>query len=180
MENNKQDLITKIVTYSIVFFGILSTIWVMKDDNPSEMSYDQQKQWAIVEAKSEGLSSKMTATELNAHLSNRTAEISLEKEETLWSDVSTLINFSLFIIYLATGLVIAAFIYLAYLDFQKAKRILIGVGIFLVFMILIYLFSEGESGSDLKIASTAINSTIVLTSLAILGWVGGSLVKFIK
>jgi hypothetical protein len=47
-------------------------------------------------------------------------------------------------------------------------------------MILIYLISEGESGSDLKIASTAINSTIVLTSLAILGWVGGSLVKFIK
>jgi chromate transport protein ChrA len=91
-----------------------------------------------------------------------------------------LINFSLFIIYLATGLVIAAFIYLAYLDFQKAKRILIGVGIFVVFMILIYLISEGESGSDLKIASTAINSTIVLTSLAILGWVGGSLVKFIK
>ena len=78
MENNKQNLITKIVTYSIVFFGILFTVWVMLDDNPSEMSYEQQKQWAIVEAKSQGLANEMTASELNAHLSNRTSEISLE------------------------------------------------------------------------------------------------------
>ena len=72
MENNKQNLITKIVTYSIVFFGILFTVWVMRDDNPSEMSYEQQKQWAIVEAKEQGLASEMTATKLNAHLSERT------------------------------------------------------------------------------------------------------------
>ena len=50
MENNTQNLITKILTYSIVFFGILFTVWVMRDDNPSEMSYEQQKQWAILEA----------------------------------------------------------------------------------------------------------------------------------
>ena len=86
MENNKQNLITKIVTYSIVFLGILLTSWVMNDDNPAEMSYEQQKQWAIVEAKSQGLANEMTATELNAHLSNRTLEISLEKEKTLWKE----------------------------------------------------------------------------------------------
>ena len=98
MENNKQNLITKIVTYLIVFFGILFTVWVMLDDNPSEMSYEQQKQWAIVEAKEQGLASEMTATKLNAHLSERTLEITKEKQETLWSDVSTLINFSMIII----------------------------------------------------------------------------------
>ena len=98
MENNKQNLITKIITYSIVFFGILFTVWVMLDDNPSEMSYEQQKQWAIVEAKEQGLASEMTATKLNAHLSERTLEITKEKQETLWSDVSTLINFSMIII----------------------------------------------------------------------------------
>ena len=180
MENNKQNLITKIVTYSIVFLGILFTIWVMQDDNPAEMSFEQQKQWAIVEAKSQGLANQMTATELNAHLSNRTSEISLEKEKTLWSDVSTLINFSMFIIYLAAGLVIASFGYLYYIDPKKAVRTIAGIGIFTVFMVLIYVFSEGDSGSDLKLASTAINATIILTSIAILGWIGGSLVKFIK
>ena len=167
MENNKQNLITKIVTYSIIFLGILFTVWVMQDDNPAEMSYEQQKQWAIVEAKSQGLANQMTATELNAHLSNRTSEISLEKEKTLWSDVSTLINFSMFIIYLAAGLVIASFGYLYYIDPKKAIRTLAGIGIFTVFMVLIYVFSEGDTGSDLKLASTAINATIILTFIAV-------------
>ncbi len=189
MENNKQNLITKIVTYSIVFFGILFTVWVMLDDNPSEMSYEQQKQWAIVEAKEQGLASEMTATKLNAHLSERTLEITKEKQETLWSDVSTLINFSMIIIYLAIGLVIAAFIYLAYIDSKKAIKSLIGLGIFTFFILAVYLFSFNVSDqelldynskllsikvvkSDIVMAKMAISSTIILILFAVLGWVG--------
>ena len=197
MENNKQNLITKIVTYSIVFFGILFTVWVMRDDNPSEMSYEQQKQWAIVEAKEQGLASEMTATELNAHLSERTLEITKEKQETLWSDVSALINFSMFIIYLAIGLVIAAFIYLAYIDSQKAIKSLIGLGIFTFFILAVYLFSFNVSDqelfdynskllsikvvkSDIVMAKMAISSTIILIFIAVLGWVGSPLFKYLR
>lgn len=197
MENNKQNLITKIVTYSIVFFGILFTVWVMRDDNPSEMSYEQQKQWAIVEAKEQGLASEMTATKLNAHLSERTIEITKEKQETLWSDVSALINFSMFIIYLAIGLVIAAFIYLAYIDSQKAIKSLIGLGIFTFFILAVYLFSFNVSDqelfdynskllsikvvkSDIVMAKMAISSTIILIFIAVLGWVGSPLFKYLR
>lgn len=197
MENNKQNLITKIVTYSIVFFGILFTVWVMRDDNPSEMSYEQQKQWAIVEAKEQGLASEMTATKLNAHLSERTLEITKEKQETLWSDVSALINFSMFIIYLAIGLVIAAFIYLAYIDSQKAIKSLIGLGIFTFFILAVYLFSFNVSDqelfdynskllnikvvkSDIVMAKMAISSTIILIFIAVLGWVGSPLFKYLR
>ena len=197
MENNKQNLITKIVTYSIVFFGILFTVWVMRDDNPSEISYEQQKQWAIVEAKEQGLASEMTATKLNAHLSERTLEITKEKQETLWSDVSALINFSMFIIYLAIGLVIAAFIYLAYLDSQKAIKSLIGIGIFTFFILAVYLFSFNVSDqelfdynskllsikvvkSDIVMAKMAISSTIILIFIAVLGWVGSPLFKYLR
>ena len=197
MENNKQNFITKIVTYSIVFFGILFTVWVMRDDNPSEMSYEQQKQWAIVEAKEQGLASEMTATELNAHLSERTLEITKEKQETLWSDVSALINFSMFIIYLAIGLVIAAFIYLAYIDSQKAIKSLIGLGIFTFFILAVYLFSFNVSDqelfdynskllsikvvkSDIVMAKMAISSTIILIFIAVLGWVGSPLFKYLR
>ena len=197
MENNKQNFITKIVTYSIVFFGILFTVWVMRDDNPSEMSYEQQKQWAIVEAKEQGLASEMTATKLNAHLSERTLEISKEKQETLWSDVSALINFSMFIIYLAIGLVIAAFIYLAYIDSQKAIKSLIGLGIFTFFILAVYLFSFNVSDqelfdynsklmsikvvkSDIVMAKMAISSTIILIFIAVLGWVGSPLFKYLR
>ena len=197
MENNKQNLITKIVTYSIVFFGILFTVWVMRDDNPSEMSYEQQKQWAIVEAKEQGLASEMTATKLNAHLSERTLEITKEKQETLWSDVSALINFSMFIIYLAIGLVIAAFIYLAYVDSQKAIKSLIGLAIFTFFILAVYLFSFNVSDqelfdynskllsikvvkSDIVMAKMAISSTIILIFIAVLGWVGSPLFKYLR
>ena len=198
MENNKQNLITKIVTYSIVFLGILFTLWVMNDDNPAEMSYEQQKQWAIVEAKSLGLANEMTATELNAHLSNRTLEISLEKEKTLWSDVSKLINFSMLIIYLAIGLVIAAFAYLASIDPKKAIKSLIGLGIFTLFILAVYLFSFNVSDqelldynnellsikvvkSDIVMAKMAISSTIILTFIAVLGWIGSPLIsKFLN
>ena len=197
MENNKQNLITKIVTYSIVFFGILFTVWVMRDDNPSEMSYEQQKQWAIVEAKEQGVASEMTATKLNAHLSERTLEITKEKQETLWSDVSALINFSMFIIYLAIGLVIAAFIYLAYIDSQKAIKSLIGLGIFTFFILAVYLFSFNVSDqelfdynskllsikvvkSDIVMAKMAISSTIILIFIAVLGWVGSPLFKYLR
>jgi hypothetical protein len=197
MENNKQNLITKIVTYSIVFFGILFTVWVMRDDNPSEMSYEQQKQWAIVEAKEQGLAAEMTATKLNAHLSERTLEITKEKQETLWSDVSALINFSMFIIYLAIGLVIAAFIYLAKIDSQKAIKSLIGLGIFTFFVLAVYLFSFNVSDqelldynskllsikvvkSDIVMAKMAISSTIILIFIAVLGWVGSPLFKYLR
>ena len=197
MENNKQNLITKIVTYSIVFFGILFTVWVMLDDNPSEMSYEQQKQWAIVEAKEQGLASEMTATKLNAHLSERTLEITKEKQETLWSDVSTLINFSMIIIYLAIGLVIAAFIYLAYIDSKKAIKSLIGLGIFTFFILAVYLFSFNVSDqelldynskllsikvvkSDIVMAKMAISSTIILILFAVLGWVGSPFFKYLR
>ena len=197
MENNNQTLITKIVTYAIVFFGILFTIWVMNDDNPSEMSYEQQKQWSIVEAKEQGLATKMTASELNAHLSERTTQITEEKEQTLWSDVSTLINFSMFIIYLAIGLVISAFIYLAYVDSKKAIKSLIGLGIFTFFILAIYLFSYDVSDqelndynskllniqvvkSDIVMAKMAISSTIVLIAFACIGWVGSPFFKYLK
>ena len=150
MDNNTQNLITKILTYSIVFFGILFTVWVMRDDNPSEMSYEQQKQWAIIEAKYNVLATEMTATKLNAHLSERTIEISKDKEETLWSDVSTLINFSMLIIYLAIGLVIAAFVYLVYIDSKKAIKALVGLGIFSFFILTVYLFSFNVSDQEFK------------------------------
>ena len=78
------------------------------------------------------------------------------------------------------GLVIAAFGYLYYIDPKKAIKTLAGIGIFIVFMVLVYFLSAGESGSDMKLASTAINSTIILISIALLGWLGGSLVKYIK
>ena len=197
MEDKTQGLITKITTYTIVFLGVLFTLWVMNDDNPAEMSYEQQKQWAIVEAKEQGLANEMTAVELNAHLSQRTNEIADEKQRTLWGDVSILINFSNAVIILAIALVLGAFIYLAYIDSKKAIKALIGLGVFSFFILIIYFFSANVSNeelndynskllnievekSDIVMAKVAITSTIILIVIAALGWVGSPLFKYFR
>tara|TARA_B100001287_G_scaffold224909_1_gene194356 strand:+ start:9255 stop:9851 length:597 start_codon:yes stop_codon:yes gene_type:complete len=197
MEDKTQDLVTKITTYTIVFLGVLFTLWVMNDDNPAEMSYEQQKQWAIVEAKEQGLANEMTAVELNAHLSQRTNEIADEKQRTLWGDVSILINFSNAVIILAIALVLGAFIYLAYIDSKKAIKALIGLGVFSFFILIIYFFSANVSNeelndynskllnievekSDIVMAKVAITSTIILIVIAALGWVGSPLFKYFR
>ena len=197
MEDKTQDLVTKITTYTIVFLGVLFTLWVMNDDNPAEMSYEQQKQWAIVEAKEQGLANEMTAVELNAHLSQRTNEIADEKQRTLWGDVSILINFSNAVIILAIALVLGAFFYLAYIDSKKAIKALIGLGVFSFFILIIYFFSANVSNeelndynskllnievekSDIVMAKVAITSTIILIVIAALGWVGSPLFKYFR
>ena len=167
METKTQNLVIKILIGLIIFLGVLFTIWVMGDDNPKELSYEQQRQWAINEAIDQGLADKMDQMQLNSFLSERTAEIAQEKEETLWSDVSKLINFSLAMIYLAAALVLGAFIYLIVIDKAKALRILAGVGIFSLFMLIVYMISDGGNDTDMKLAGTAINSTIILISIAL-------------
>ncbi len=181
METKTQNLVIKIVVALIIFFGVLFTIFVMGDDNPKELSYEQQRQWAITEAIDQGLANEMDQIQLNSFLSERTAEISQEKEETLWSDVSKLINFSLAMIYFGAALVLGAFIYLIILDKAKALRILAGVGIFVLFMVLVYTFSgESDANQDWKLASTAINATGILILIAILGWIGSPLFKYFR
>jgi hypothetical protein len=174
METKTQSLVIKILTGLIIFLGVIFTIWVMGDDNPKELSYDQQRQWAINEAIDQGLADEMDQMQLNSFLSEKTAEIAQEKEETLWSDVSKLINFSSFLIIFGGVLVLGAFIYLIIIDTNKALKILAGVGIFSLFIFIVKLVSSVDGGSDMDLASTAINATIILTLVAISGVLHGA------
>ena len=51
METKTQNLAIKIGTYTVLAIGVILTIIVMRDDNPAEMNYEQEKQWAINEVK---------------------------------------------------------------------------------------------------------------------------------
>jgi ABC-type multidrug transport system fused ATPase/permease subunit len=199
MNSNIQNIVLKAITVIIIFFGVLFTYFVMVDDNPKEMSYEQQEQWAISEAIDSSYNETMTTAELNAFKSERTAEIVREKEEILWNDVSTIIDFTIWAIYLSIFLVIAGFIYLAVIDTKKALKILAGIGIFVVFMFIIYNVASSEVPEHLlaketsllaeekmytpenwKMASAAISATGVLIVIALLGWIGGSVMKFFR
>ncbi len=119
MNSNIQNIVLKAITVIIIFFGVLFTYFVMGDDNPKEMSYEQQEQWAIKEAIVQELDKTKTASELNSWKSDRTAELVREKEEVLWNDVSNIVDFTTWAIYLTIFLVIAGFIYLAYIDLKN-------------------------------------------------------------
>jgi hypothetical protein len=94
-------------------------------------------------------------------------------------------------------LLIADFIYFAYLDSKKAIKSLIGLGIFTFFILAVYLFSYDVSDqelndynskllniqvvkSDIVMAKMAISSTIVLIAFACIGWVGSPFFKYLK
>ena len=106
MDTKTQNIVLKSITALIIFLGVLFTVMVMGDDNPAEMSYEQQEQWAIKEAKDLELNKEMTSSELNQHITTRTAEIAEEKSKTLWSDVSLVIGFTNTILILAVLIVL--------------------------------------------------------------------------
>ena len=199
MDTKIQNIVLKSITALIIFLGVLFTVMVMGDDNPAEMSYEQQEQWAIKEAKDLELNKEMTSSELNQHITTRTAEIAEEKSKTLWSDVSLVIGFTNTILILAVLIVLGGFVYLAVIDRQKALRILTGIGIFAVLMIFVYFISSSEVPAEMiasetglldeekihtpenwKIASAAINATGILIFVALFGWIGGTIIKYFR
>ena len=199
MDTKTQNIVLKSITALIIFLGVLFTVMVMGDDNPAEMSYEQQEQWAIKEAKDLELNKEMTSSELNQHITTRTAEIAEEKSKTLWSDVSLVIGFTNTILILAVLIVLGGFVYLAVIDRQKALRILTGIGIFAVLMILVYFISSSEVPAEMiasetglvdeekihtpqnwKIASAAINATGILIFVGLFGWIGGTIIKYLR
>ncbi len=188
MDIKIQNIVLKSVSALIILLGVYFTLMVMGDDNPNEMSYEQQEQWAIKEAIDQELNKTLTEAELNAFKAQRTTEIAAEKAETLSRDVSRVIDFSIYMLYLAAVLIVAAFVYLAVIDTKKALKILAGVALFILAMVIVYYSSsdsipEGASAEqassigDMNLASTAINATGLLIGIALLGWLGGAFVK---
>ena len=199
MDTKVQNIVLKSITGLIIFLGVLFTIMVMGDDNPAEMSYAQQEQWAIKEAKDLKLNEELSSSELNEHITSRTSEISLEKSKALWGDVSMVIGFTNAILILGVLIIIGGFIYLLVIDSKKALRILAGIGMFTLLMVIVYAVSSSDVPAEMvnseiglleeekihtpgnwKIASAAINATGILILVALIGWIGGAVIKYFR
>lgn len=199
MDTKVQNIVLKSITGLIIFLGVLFTVMVMGDDNPAEMSYAQQEQWAIKEAKDLKLNEELSSSELNEHITNRTSEIAEEKSKALWSDVSLVIGFTNTILILGVIIILGGFIYLLVIDSKKALRILAGIGMFALLMVIVYAVSSSDVPAEMvnseiglleeekihtpgnwKIASAAINATGILILVALIGWIGGTVVKYFR
>ena len=197
MENDKQNLITRVITYLVIFLGVLFTLIVMSDDNPKEMNPEQIKVAAFnndqfefeKDEKGRFIKDKFgnyTYKDLDNDSTYSKSEGEILRnyqtslEQTLDSHVFTLTFFSIVTVMATFLLLILGFGYLAYINWAKAKKILTGVGIFVLFMLIVYFISVDDRGTDWTLANTAINSTVLLILIALISWIGGSVIKLRK
>ena len=197
MENDKQNLITRVITYLVIFLGVLFTLIVMSDDNPKEMNPEQIKVAAFnndqfefeKDEKGRFIKDKFgnyTYKDLDNDSTYSKSEGEILRnyqtslEQTLDSHVFTLTFFSIVTVIATFLLLILGFGYLAYINWAKAKKILTGVGIFVLFMLIVYFISVDDRGTDSTLANTAINSTVLLILIALISWIGGSVIKLRK
>tara|TARA_B100001027_G_scaffold164964_1_gene117127 strand:+ start:1713 stop:2306 length:594 start_codon:yes stop_codon:yes gene_type:complete len=197
MENDKQNLITRVITYLVIFLGVLFTLIVMSDDNPKEMNPEQIKVAAFnndqfefeKDEKGRFIKDKFgnyTYKDLDNDSTYSKSEGEILRnyqtslEQTLDSHVFTLTFFSIVTVTATFLLLILGFGYLAYINWAKAKKILTGVGIFTLFMLIVYFISVDDRGTDWTLANTAINSTVLLILIALISWIGGSVIKLRK
>ena len=197
MENDKQNLVTKVITYLVIFLGVLFTLIVMSDDNPKEMNPEQIKVAAFnndqfefeKDEKGRFIKDKFgnyTYKDLDNDSTYSKSEGEILRnyqtslEQTPDSHVFTLTFFSIITVIATFLLLILGFGYLAYINWAKAKKILTGVGIFTLFMLIVYFVSVDDRGTDWTLANTAINSTVLLILIALISWIGGSVIKLRK
>ena len=197
MENDKQNLITRVITYLVILLGVLFTLIVMSDDNPKEMNPEQIKVAAFnndqfefeKDEKGRFIKDKFgnyTYKDLDNDSTYSKSEGEILRnyqtslEQTLDNHVFTLTFFSIVTVTATFLLLILGFGYLAYINWVKAKKILTGVGIFTLFMLIVYFISVDDRGTDWTLANTAINSTVLLIFIALISWIGGSVIKLRK
>jgi len=139
MENDRQNLITRIITYLVIFLGVLFTLIVMSDDNPKEMNPEQIKVAAFnndqfefeKDEKGRFIKDKFgnyTYKDLDNDSTYSKSEGEILRnyqtslEQTLDSHVFTLTFFSIVTVTATFLLLILGFGYLAYINWAKAKK----------------------------------------------------------
>lgn len=185
----------------IIFLGTLFTIWVVMSGDPGNMSDVELEQLAIQKAKSENLQDSMSQIDLDQWLRDTAKEIKTEKEKATFSAVSLVIDFTKYIFYFTILLVVASVGYLFTVDAKKAAMNMAGIVGVVAFILLVYYTAgsdvpqeyvaaetlKGVADEDRaftegnwQFASAALTSTVVLTVIALLGWIGGTVMKTFK
>lgn len=200
MDNKIQNIVLKSITIILIGIGVLMTVWVMRDDNPTNMKKEEHKQWAIKKAKKLNKDKKLTADDLNIWIDKQTDEIVKEKEQILINDVSNVIDYTSVLLLISFILVVASFGYLFFIDYKKALKILAGVSALVLFVIISYYTASDKvpecikamdsdvicakdfkfTSGNWKIASMAVTSSLLLICVTVLAWISGSVMKYFR
>ena len=201
MDNKIQNIVLKSIMGLIIFLGTLFTIWVVMSGDPGNMSDVELEQLAIQKAKSENLQDSKSQLELDQWLRDTAKEIKTEKEKATFSAVSLVIDFTKYLFLFAILLVVASVGYLFTVDAKKAAINMAGIVVVVAFILIIlytagsdvpqeYVAKETLDGvadedrafteGNWQFASAALTSTVILVGIALLGWIGGTVMKLFK
>ena len=201
MDNKIQNIVLKSIMGLIIFLGTLFTIWVVMSGDPGNMSDVELEQLAIQKAKSENLQDSMSQLDLDQWLRDTAKEIKTEKEKTTFSAVSLVIDFTQYVFYFTILLVVASVGYLFTVDAKKAAINMAGIVGVVAFIWIVwytagsdvpqeYVAAETLKGvadedrsfteGNWQFASAALTSTVILVGIALLGWIGGTVMKIFK
>jgi len=151
MNNKVQEYVLFGIKAVIMIVGILFTVWVMQGGDPAKMGVEEMDQLAIKEAIDLKLSESKSQVELNTWIAERGPEIMEEMKAAQYDNVSNVLDFTTWILYLIVIVVIGAFAYMFTVDVKKAALSLLGIGSILAFMLIIY-YSVGNSVPEELIA----------------------------
>lgn len=139
--------------------------------------------------------------DLTTWIYSRGKKIKNEKQEITYNAVSLVIDFTTWVFYLTIILVVASVGYLFTVDAKKAAINMAGILGVIGFILIIfytagsdvpqeYVAAETLKGvadedrsfteGNWQFASAALTSTVVLTVIALLGWIGGTVMKVFK
>ena len=201
MDNKIQNIVLKSVMGLIIFLGTLFTVWVVMSGDPGNMSDVELEQLAIQKAKSENLQNSMSQLDLDQWLRDTAIEIKTEKEKATFDAVSLVIDFTKYVFIFTILLVVASVGYLFTIDAKKAAINMAGIVGVVGFILIIYYSSGSDipqeyidaetlrgiadedrafTSANWQYASAALTSTIILTSVALLGWISGTVIKVFK
>ena len=201
MDNKIQNIVLKSIMGLIIFLGTLFTVGVVMSGDPGNMSDVELEQLAIQKAKSENLQDSMSQLELDQWLRDTAKEIKTEKEKATFSAVSLVIDFTEYLFLFAIVLVVASVGYLFTVDAKKAAINMAGIVGVVGFLLIVYFTAgsdvpeeygakeilDGVAAEDRvfieenwQLASAALTSTVILVGIALLGWIGGAVMKMFK
>ncbi len=186
----------------IIVVGVVLSAMIMSYGNPYGMTKVETDSMGLEIAKSENADKKgLTQEELNTFIEDAGVEKKNQLLHEQGDKVSTTLGFSQIILYLAAGLIVVALI-IAIIGSPKQYIVgMIGVGVFIGLLAIIYSTSgtdvpealtlaeaeklkPGEeglfSGGNWKIAGASIVSMMVLIVLAVVTIVGSEVYKVIK